>query len=136
MVSPTTIENILGYFESKLPDTVKDVLSEYDLGLSWRRLGRELVAMNARAIMARYDEDPLGKDWQSWMPAPDIYDNLRPNTAVTQIQAVKSLKCYLYQCSEGDVPKEKLYNMLKKIEGATIRAIVENSQEYQDADWG
>lgn len=135
MVSPATIENILGYFECQLPDTIKEILSQHDWDYSWDKLGHELVAMNARAIMERYGEDPLGKDWQSWIAAPDVYDNLQPNTAVTQIQAVKSLQCYLYQCSEGNVPQEQLYEMLDKIENATIRAIVENSREYQDADW-
>lgn len=93
-------------------------------------LGKKLREMNERAIIARYDEKAIadftgGKEYK--------YEFVYPPRA---IQAYKSLRCFLYQCSEGDVPKEPLFKELDRYAAAVAEQFVCNLPEYDQADWG
>ena len=50
-------------------------------------------------------------------------------------QILKSLQCFLYQCSEGNIPKDKLYITLSNIEKILISYIVSNLDEFKKAKW-
>jgi hypothetical protein len=55
----------------------------------------------------------------------------------TQIQVFKSLRCWLYQCSEGNIPDTSdLYKVMEKVSGHMALEIVSNLPEYEAAEWG
>ena len=90
-----------------------------------RRLAKDLFDMNVTAVCQRYsDESPdnYAFDWVS-VPIPSA------------VQAVKSLDCYLYQCSEGNVPDQPLYKVVNQICGIICGGIVRASREYDKAEW-
>ena len=51
------------------------------------------------------------------------------------IQILKSLQCFIYQCSEGDIVKDELYLMLRDIERILINYIISHLEEYKKAKW-
>jgi hypothetical protein len=55
--------------------------------------------------------------------------------AVDQLQAFKSLHCWLYQCSEGDVPETPLYKAFRDISNHWAQHIVASLPAYDKADW-
>lgn len=80
--------------------------------LSQPSAGRKLFEMNAEALRQRYDDadksgyNDFDKRW--------TYKPSKP--AIDEIQMCKTLHCFLYQCSEGSVPKTKLYEEIAAIE--------------------
>jgi len=98
---------------------------------SWAALGSSMRAMNVAAVIARYGPSDS-------LPGPDPllpyqYESIM---APSPIQAIKSLDCYLYQCSEGDVPKETLYQQLTQWRGDLCSHQVSQSDAYEAAEWG
>jgi hypothetical protein len=46
------------------------------------------------------------------------------------------MKCWLYQCAEGDVPERELYTFFADVvEKYLLRKIVYNLPEYDQAEW-
>jgi len=87
--------------------------------------GQELLAMNVAAVEARYNE----RD-----PEPE-YTQVRACVGLTPVQAYKSVSCYLYQCSEGDVPEWPLYQVLREWQSDLAHMIVANLPEYKNGSW-
>ena len=91
--------------------------------------GQRMRAMNVEAVNARYGETA---------------DRLLPNEAYqykgvllsTTAQALKSLGCFLYQCSEGNVPELSLFKELDKYRDALAYHIATSTPEYEAAEWG
>jgi len=50
-------------------------------------------------------------------------------------QILKSLDCFLYQCLEGEVPKDKLYITLSKIKRIIENYIISHLEDYKKAKW-
>ena len=50
-------------------------------------------------------------------------------------QILKSLDCFLYQCLEGDIPKDNLYKTLKNISKILTNHIINNLEDYKKAKW-
>ena len=50
-------------------------------------------------------------------------------------QILKSLQCFIYQCSEGEIFKDKLYITLSNIEKILINHIVMNLKDFKEAKW-
>lgn len=94
--------------------------------------GQRLVELNARALVVRYgdtmDTNPYGKPYEYQQPLSAV----RPAWIW---QALKSLDCYLYQCSEGDVVKESLYQSITTLRDALRSALVSSLPEYKAAQW-
>jgi hypothetical protein len=89
------------------------------------RLGTELLKMNIDAVSQRYNEKPVYPLYNYRTPQP-----------VSKMQGLKSLKCYLYQCSEGDIPeKSLLYKELDKLSGDIAYNIVSKMKKYDAAEW-
>lgn len=75
-------------------------------------IGRQLYRLNYDAIHARY---PDTVDHPENVPGvPVEVDGYRwsPRTHYTKCAMYKALRCLKYQCSEGDVPEEPLYEKL------------------------
>lgn len=96
----------------------------------WRSLGSAMRDMNVAAVIARYGlSDSLPG------PSPLLPYQFRPVTAPGLIQTIKSLDCYLYQCSEGNVPDWTLYQQLGRWQAELCQHYVTESDEYDKAEW-
>ncbi len=96
----------------------------------WRALGSAMRDMNVAAVIARYGpSDSLSG------PSPLLPYQFRLVTAPGLVQTVKSLACYLYQCSEGDIPERRLYQQLDKWQAELCRHYVTESDAYAQAEW-
>ena len=89
------------------------------------RLGDALLRMNREAVNQRYSENESVKE------AFHFDDVL-----VSPSQALKSLRCFLYQCSEGSVPNTELYKVMRSIADFLAMHIIEEMPQYQNAEWG
>ena len=80
--------------------------------------------MNNKAVDYRYNENnPIEIYKYSYVVA-------------SLVQVYKSLQCFLYQCSEGDIPKSKLFQGLRRLEHNIANQIISNMPEYNKAQWG
>ena len=96
----------------------------------WAALGSALRDMNVAAVIARYGpSDSLPG------PSPLLPYRFRLISAPSLIQTVKTLACYLYQCSEGDIPEQRLYQQLDNWQAELCRYYVTESDEYDQAEW-
>lgn len=88
-------------------------------------LGVELLAMNARAMNARYGDEIELEDYR-----------FTPRPLDSRCQLFKAMRCFLYQCSEGDVPEESLFKRVAKAADALCHEIVTALPQYDRAEWG
>lgn len=88
----------------------------YDLGVP-QKLGEQMRKMNVDAVKYRYQgryHDLMPKAPYQFRPEPcDIY------------QCYKSLRCWLYQCSEGKYPETPFFMMWEEIAGELALRIVD-----------
>lgn len=103
-----------------------DTLFEFHMARAkWRdKLARDLHAMNLRAVNARYSESN----------PPELVKYTEPSCA-TSIQVYKTMRCFLYQCSEGDCPELPLYKSLEAVTYRMAAEIVAELPEYEAAKW-
>lgn len=128
LVEDKTINIILSGFEAARNDrggkygylgkNLKAAMAEPEI------LGERLQAMNEDALKARYGDEPAGGFEYVYFLIPNRY------------QLLKSLRCFLYQCSEGDVPNTQLFKDVEEFAGNLALAIIEDSPEYEKANWG
>lgn len=88
-------------------------------------LGRALLEMNVDAVNQRYGDNtnPLVLPYR-WSPQP-----------VNKIQGYKSLQCWLYQCSEGNVPQQKLFQVMERFGHLLADEIISALPAYENAEW-
>ena len=90
-------------------------------------LARDMAKMNLDALESRYPD----ADHQA-TAIRFVEDNEWINKP---FQAFKSLGCFLYQCSEGNVPEHALYKKLRELEGDLARGLISITSEYEAAIW-
>lgn len=100
---------------------------------STKLMGKLLFEMNDHALRQRYKDE-----W--WLEDIDMeteYKDFRDGTNLwnNKYQFLKSLQCYLYQCSEGDTEEWELYKALDYLVGEIKSDIISNSEEYKKANW-
>ena len=93
------------------------------------RLANDMFALNCNSIEQRYGSGE-----------PEKFRSLDFKYKFTltgnKYQILKTLKCWLYQCAEGDIPKKsKLYKSFREIESAIALDIVCSSEEFDKAKW-
>lgn len=91
----------------------------------WAELGYEMHMMNRAAVLHRYT------DGESMMGESYVYRDERPPSPY---EAHKLLSCFLYQCSEGNVPELELFKMLDNTKDSIAYGIVQALPEWQAAD--
>jgi len=119
IVEDKTIHKIVSY----LVDGTKHWLTNKQKS----ELGLEILQMNCKAVNQRYAEE-----------APNetiITKYTYIYTKATLPEVLKAFDCLLYQCSEGTVPKMRLFKKLKKYRQELIERIVRDSDEYKNAEW-
>ena len=104
----------------------------------YTELGQWLYRLNKMAIWQRY---PDTVDNPDMMPGPVDTDDIHTNyrypafVDVDLPQALKSLQCLIYQCSEGNVPATDLYQALRDLEHSMMDEIIRAMPAYQQAQW-
>ena len=88
-------------------------------------LGKAMQKMNYEAVNYRYDKKNKPDGWFTFQ-----------NEQTKDVQVLKSLQCFLYQCTEGNIPKKKLYKCLKLIEDLLKNDIIEKNTDYNLMEWG
>lgn len=88
-----------------------------------QKLGEKLLELNAKAVAQRYKEPEQKTDFKfEW-------------SECNEFQALKSLQCLIYQCSEGNVPETELYKILKECESSLQQLIIDELPRYKAAKW-
>lgn len=131
MVVHNTIDKILSAFErtpnKDLRKALCAVLEVEDTGADAEFLtilGDEMLRLNSIALKARYNDESDPGDYKF------MY------VQCTQIESYKSLRCWLYQCSEGEVPEMKLFQIMGYQAAAHIaEAIITGLPKYDEAPW-
>jgi hypothetical protein len=90
-------------------------------------LGQAMFALNCNAVEQRYG-DGEAKAFR------DLDYKFALNIMASRFSAYKCLKCWLYQCSEGDVPDTSLlYAAMNRVKGEMADDIVSALPEYESA---
>ena len=133
LVSDKTLNNIVTGLTSKgWTDCImwnypfKDIIKE---DKDFNKFGKELLKLNLNALSERYGDDKKGNKEILNAYKFEFVDS-------SKIQFIKNLQCFLYQCSEGNNTKKKLYKDLKKVEDAFINSYISDLEEYKKANWG
>ena len=133
IVDDTTINRILtylyctpvGYESSYAHDYFKAAGVPLDSEKNLVALGNALAAMNRTAVNQRYSEQEQVAVFA-----------LKLNEKASDVQVLKSLQCFLYQCSEGKVPKTKLYKLMRQFEKVLMSSIISKVTDYEKLEWG
>lgn len=97
--------------------------------LHCKRLAEDMFTLNCESIEQRYGEGEAEK-------FRDLDFRHKPEYCLDIFQVLKSLQCFLYQCSEGSVPEQsKLYKALKDVEHNICYHLVSNMPQYEAAKW-
>lgn len=130
MVEDKTINRIISYLcngaEREIPHATRGIslFTKEDKEV----FGKSLFDLNIAGVNARYGEGEAEK----FRPLDYCYcSELPPHT----VQAYKSLQCFLYQCSEGNVPEDPLYKKMEGIVNALAHHIVNDLKIYQESKW-
>lgn len=95
---------------------------------AWARLARRMASMNIRAVVSRYEgraRDMIGDKFEfGWESCRNPW------------QVLKSFDCFLYQCSEGDIPdKSELFKRLDKVREDLALLLATSTPQYNAAKW-
>jgi hypothetical protein len=133
LVGETTIHKILTEFDANI--TVSDWRKkkyENALGIDfghpdWKsKLGQKMWDLNQLSLKHRYGDEKK-----------ELVYKYEPFTC-TKIQAFKALQCWLYQCTEGDIPENSwLYKFFDEtIIREWAESLVMKTPQYDVAEWG
>ena len=94
------------------------------------KLGEAMFALNCNSIEQRYGEGSA-KDFR------ELDYAYKPKFPHRKIQVLKSLRCFIYQCSEGDINEESnvLYGVLYRLSLEIALYLVTRTAEYESAVW-
>lgn len=92
------------------------------------RMGRAMLLLNIEAVDSRYSET---NDSTELLNAYNWQIELNTNI----MQALKSLQCWLYQCSEGKIPESGLYKLMDEVKVSWLEKIVSSLPAYNKIAW-
>ena len=93
-------------------------------------LGTAMFDLNCNAVNQRYEPDAAAQFREL-----DYEYRLVPFSRAMQVY--KSLGCWLYQCSEGDVPETSLlYSAMQRVKADLADHIISRLPEYDSCNWG
>ena len=104
---------------------ISTILGSHYKNLSRNKFANQLWAMNSRAVNQRYTEQDT---------APEANNFSISFCSLTD--AYKATQCFIYQCSEGDVPSDNLFKKIDQLKSIMAETIVEESEDYDKATWG
>ena len=128
IVDDRTINSVACFLFDQSPNTVA-ALSKMGIATRPQDLAEEMYKLNIAAVESRYGEYSAG----SMCDLNFMFKKVNPDN---EIQALKSLRCWLYQCGEGNVPESKLYQIMDLYSLDLALSIVRKLPEYDAAQWG
>lgn len=98
------------------------------------KLGISMLHLNTDAVCERYEDIPHDtmRARAEFNPQAREFDS-RP-VPCNIVQAYKSLSCFLYQCSEGDIDKKPLYKALEGYKHSLADSIISALPLYDQAE--
>jgi hypothetical protein len=132
LVEEKTLHRIISYLEDELRRSgwLRAKFAA-DLGVNvagdWKTaLGQKMWDLNQLALGYRYGDAQQELFYQF------------SHVSCTAVQAYKSMRCWLYQCCEGDIPEaSKLYTFFDTVVVKHISSsIITTTPEYEKAEWG
>ncbi len=136
IVEDTTINRVVTWLTREVQRsrfTLDSLAREYGVDLTsdqWdEKLAQAMFQLNCDGVNARYGEGEAEK----FRPLNFTY---KPEGDTFLVQVFKSLQCWMYQCSEGDVPDTKLYRFFEAVAHHLALQIVMDLPEYDKAKWG
>ena len=143
MVADETINRVVRwlsrevYQSSYLKEKVEKTLGITTDSDAWAdTVGKAMFQLNIDGVNDRYGDGEAKKFRKlnyTYVPAqPTTIYNVS-----TKIQVLKSLQCWLYQCTEGEVVKKPFYQFFQEVvEPHLMSSIINDLPEYQAAEWG
>jgi hypothetical protein len=115
---------------SLIPHKLKELGFDTSVAGWAEKLGQAMFQLNIEAVNARYGSGQAEKFRQ-------LDYRFEHTEAVSLVQVLKSLQCWLYQCTEGDAPETELYGLFDSdIQMYLMNKIITALPEYEEADWG
>jgi len=114
-----------GFYPADALEGYYDLRDEADVS----KLAYDMFDLNCIAVDQRYGEGeaaefrPLDFEYRFVMPPPIIV-------------VYKALNTWLYQCSEGNVPGRKLYQLMDSVSNRLAHEIVRSTPQYEATPWG
>ena len=144
MVADETINRVVYwlYFEVMKSQWLRDKLEKVSgidtTSYAWSEtLGKAMFALNIAGVNARYGEGEAGKFRQLNYHYVPMHPTTLYSERSQKIQVLKSMQCWLYQCMEGEVVKQPLYQFFRDtVEPHLMSNIISDLPEYQQAEWG
>lgn len=132
MVEDKTINQIVSYLKDGrdlewLRRQLKEKGFDLDSKFGAEKLGKNMFYLNCIAIDDRY-----GKNQAEEFRTLDYKYRLE---IARPMQAYKSLRCLIYQCSEGHAMKHETYKLLEFISDRLAHHIISKLPEYDKAIW-
>jgi len=88
---------------------------------------KDLHKMNVNALMDRYHDD--------YTEMLSAFKYIPTVIFADKYQYHKSLSCFLYQCSEGNVPEMALFKKVEEVQRKLAYDIVTKTSEWDEAKW-
>jgi hypothetical protein len=136
MVEDKTINTIVNwltrehFYFSEIPYKLRGLGFEMAVSGWAEALGQAMFQLNIKAVDARYGQGEAAK-------FRELNYRYQVTEPVPLVQVVKSLRCWLYQCCEGDVPETGLYQLFDDdIRLYLLNKIITELPEYEKAYWG
>ena len=118
------------YWLSELSEGGYDIRSSEE---AREQLGTDMYALNVEAVRQRYPGE--ADDTLPGIIGPKVY-HYRYVLPRPMIATLKALRCWAYQCSEGDVPERPLFKLMQNMIDHLSIEIISELPEYEAADWG
>ncbi len=137
MVEDKTINSVVTWLKREVATnrhfTLDCLARVYGVDLTsdgWdEKLAHAMFQLNYDGVTERYGKGEAEKFRSlNFTYKPEAYHSL--------VQVLKSLQCWKYQCSEGDVPETQLYRFFEAVAHHLALKIVMNLPEYEKATWG
>lgn len=115
--------------------------NSYIKTVSIKAVYNALSEMNCNALNQRYMHDDKAepeqfpKNYNRFEIAGNYKDGAF-EIPTSYYQLLKSIDCYMYQCSEGNVPNSALYKAVEDIRATLVNWIIRNTVAYNNAYWG
>lgn len=142
IVENACLENIVGYL-SRLQHGSMEVYTRrpleemgynFDDSDSLLKLAKDMMRLNCAGVNSRYGSSEIDLYVKNVKFKADRFGF--PSSRCVPAQAYKSLSCFLYQCSEGDVPEQPLFKALEQVKIAIADDIVRSLPEWDKLVWG
>lgn len=136
IVDNGTINKIVSYLYAKAVGRDTSVISAGLVRMSFdfshedhpERLANQMFDLNVATVQAHYGE----VEGESF-PLP-VFKYLF--TPATQIEVIKALECWMYQCKRGDALESELYKAMVQTHYLLCADYIHQLDEYEAAPWG